>query len=193
MLSSGMQQTDNHYGPATGLHAELLVAAGFAHVGAIPCVPLRPCRFDLIVELRKQVFRVQVKRGQWEEARRNRRGYHDRAHWYTPLASGTLRAGNLRGYTTADFDFLALVCAPDRVYVIPVELLRSPQSPDRLVRILHVKPLEGAERRLDAWRGAARWEPYRNRFDVLGPVPEVPPFEKPTTPQRRLTAPPADA
>lgn len=185
---------NSYYAASTGLSAELQVAAAFAREGAIPCVPLRPARFDLIVEQRGHLFRVQTKRAQWEEARQNARGYHDRAHWRVGLTRRRLPASHPDCFYRADeFDFLAVVCEIDRIYVLPTDLLRSPTDPAHLMRTLHIKPFEGTDARYDAWLGAARWEPYRNRFDLLGPVPTVPPYVKQRRGRYRLTVAPPSA
>ena len=124
----------------TGAIAELLVAYRFAEAGRVVCWPLIACPYDLVVDGGDGLFRVQVKVGN-RRAEENRYWVHlDKARKRKPLVS--------------DFDYLAIVCETNAVYVIPSGALVASRDATGLLASICVYPQ------------SERFSPYLNRFGL---------------------------
>lgn len=159
-----MDTTDNvkkaEHASLRGRSAELLVAAFACRLGCGVSLALSAYqKYDLIIDHAGHLRRTQVKLAFWIEQRQRKAGRGDRAHWRVDLSSDA--QGKTRQYTHTDFDLLAVVCDPSRIYVIPVRVLYDAAT-DRLQRHVHIKPAHESLTRADAKQSAARWEEYLN-------------------------------
>jgi PD-(D/E)XK endonuclease len=140
-----------------GAIAEAEVAAAAMKIGVGVARPLAAQRYDLILDTRTRLLRVQCK---WAVltgdvivvwCRRCRRG-----------RDGLIR----RGYEETDIDAIAAYCPDtDRCYLLPL-----PMSVGRTAVLLRVAPTRNNQRRLINW--AEDYE-FGARLSALGPIAQL--------------------
>lgn len=155
-----MTTTDNVQPRASfkGFSAELLVASMFASEGALVSFPIVPSRYDLIVDQGGKLYRIQIKLA-WRQAQRKRaKGYSDAPGFFADF-----KANRKRRYVVSDFDYVGVVCSPERIYVIPTSRLASPLANGNLVGLICFKDrLESG--RKDNIAAATKWDSFLNNF-----------------------------
>ena len=143
---------------------ELLVAFKFSEVGYSVSVPLSPQPYDLVVdtgEVPPRLYRVQVKKSHYVPSRQRAKGKGDReCHRVTLIRRKMTRAR--QRLQDHEFDYLAVVCNPTVVYVIPVAELRE-KGGTALRQHVDFKG-EADNLRQDSEQAARRWTPYFNNF-----------------------------
>ena len=152
--------------------AEMLVAYQFCKCGYVVGVPLSPCEYDLMIDTKKGIVRVQVKKALFREQRLRPQGLGDRAHWEVHLTRRGHRMANgdrqHKRISDEEFDYLAVVCQEDAIYIIPKDKLKS-QDDGLLLRLFHIKaPVESLDGRADSIKAGLRWEAYKNKFCMNG-------------------------
>lgn len=149
--------------------SEMMVACRFAQAGYIIAWPTSPRPYDLIVDTGHRLHRIQVKNGRATERRKTETGWRDRAGYAIELdrnRSAKAKRGNRDWRIPAkEFDFLAVAC-PNGVYVIPINMLLSPEDSSVLVRYINIKPRDPANTRADADASARRWESLLDNFKL---------------------------
>lgn len=159
----------DNYTVTKGFHSELLVALRFIEQGYVPAFPLRPLAYDFIVDTGRQLVRVQAKQAVLLAARRRPKGGGDRARWGIRLIYKRGKENIRVRRERQEFDILAVVCRPDRIYVIPTSALPDHDGTGRfLPRHLEIKD-ELLNHRADIRKASARWLPYLNQFDLNEP------------------------
>jgi hypothetical protein len=151
-----------HTARQAGALADLVVAYRFIEAGRLVAWPLVPCAYDLVVDGGSQVSRVRVKRAMFSE--------QDSQHGAAYRVRLTRRKGKGPDQPIAltDFDYLAVVCQPERIYVIPVEALRAPTNPQICVARLSIGAVQSQTH-----------EGFLNRFTIgSGLTTEI---QKPTS------------
>jgi hypothetical protein len=128
-----------HVSRLRGGLAELLVAYRFLEAGRLPAWPLVPCAYDVLVDIGGGTARVQVKQAhqvgnRWRTRLGKRKGSTD-----VPVES---RAA----------DYIAVVCTPDEIYVIPAQACLSPTDP----RYLNLQIEVGRQGKYQVYRNAFR-------------------------------------
>lgn len=151
---------DLHETHRRGGLAELLVAYRFLEAGRVPARPIVPRSYDLLVDAGSAIYRVQVK-----QAHESLKG------WTVALTSRRVGKTDL-STSCVGCEYLAIICTPDRIYIIPTAACVPAHAPDRMFA------------RLTIYTGptATRFAPYLNNFNVgtgrmppppvpLGPLP----------------------
>jgi hypothetical protein len=105
-----------------GALAELLVAYRFLESGRLVSWPLTPCAYDLVVDTGDRLVRVQVKQAHEHQGADRHFG-----HWIARLTKRRT-GGRDRALAAADVDYIAVVCRPEEVYVIPAPVCTSQQD-----------------------------------------------------------------
>lgn len=145
----------------------MLCVTRFTSVGYGVSLPIVVQPYDFVVDVDGHLLRMQVKIAFVTERKKAKVGERaERAHFMVKLEE---RRHKVRqripfGY----FDFLCVVCNPDRIYVVPVKELESETFPGHLLNIVHIKTEDGMPDRKDAREAVARWKPYLNNFKVRG-------------------------
>ncbi len=157
------------------------MAQKFASQGCVVSFPLRVASYDLVVDDTDRLWKIQVKQAAWVGPTMKRQGKGDRERWMVSLdyKSKKGRGARRRPRQATEFDWLVVVCREDRIYVIPVDVLRSSDRGEgTLLRGINIKEEVGDEARADSKAAAARWLPYLNNFNIRGsgaPVTAGPP------------------
>lgn len=143
-----MEAPTMHSTHQTAALAELLVAHRFLEAGYPVAWPLFPRPYDLLVETTERgIVRVQVKHA--HEA--------PDASWHVRLKR-RVPGGQDLPIAAAGFDYLVVVCKPDRCYVLPVAICTAPHAPTRLLTRLRI--YTGPQ--------ARRFTAFVNRFTLDG-------------------------
>src|SRR5882724_11265317 len=142
--------------------AEMLIAYECARRGLVVSVPLAPCPYDILVDTGCLIKRIQVKRAKFKLKQGGMNSRRDREHYWVDLTKHS-RGHDHRRIPANSFDFLAAVCEPDLIYLIPHDKLIAEDG--RMLRGIGIKmPTEG---RLDSIKAGQRWEAYRNNIDSV--------------------------
>lgn len=143
---------------------ELLVAFKFAERGAAISIPLTPQPYDLVVDTGEQpprLYRVQVKKSHYVPPRVRAKGRGDRECHRVLLIRRSSQTRQHRRLQAHEFDYLAVVCNPETIYIIPVATLQ--REAGDFLRHIEFKG-EPENDRQDSARAASRWAQYLNNF-----------------------------
>jgi len=117
---------------------------------------------DILVDTGCLIKRIQVKRAKFKLKQGGMNSRRDREHYWVDLTKHS-RGHDHRRIPANSFDFLAAVCEPDLIYLIPHDKLIAEDG--RMLRGIGIKmPTEG---RLDSIKAGQRWEAYRNNIDSV--------------------------
>lgn len=109
---------------------------------------------------------MQVKIAHVTERKKQKIGEHaERAHFAVMLRNKNGQAIRSRA-KLGNFDFLCVVCTPDRIYVIPSRVIESEKFPGHLMNVVHIKTEDDMPDRKDAREAVARWKPFLNNFKI---------------------------
>ena len=154
-----------------GFPEEMYVGYLFSKQGKNVSFPLVSCAYDLIVDDKGSLYRVQVKKAWWAEQRRRPKGLGGRAGWVVELGRNRKREGGRKRYMANEFDFLSVVCGDD-VYNIPSSKISNSET-GFVLRVLEIKPEVPDGGRKDSIEAAQRWLPWKNNFSLSKPNVEA--------------------
>jgi hypothetical protein len=154
---------------AKWLSAEMLCVTRFTGAGYGVSLPITAQPYDFVVDDGVKLLRMQVKIASVTEREKSKTsGHAERAHFMVVLRGKERRGKHVfrPRSVIGNFDFLCVVCTPDRIYVIPAKTLESEKFPGHLLNFVHIKTEDDMPDRKDAREAVARWKPFLNNFKL---------------------------